>query len=232
MNDFNFHLNCKKNKLKEQLMEIKKKNIKVNNLIKQYDKKEEIKERYKGVKMNKRFYTMNVNKGEYNNLIESNGVQGKEKFFITEKRNKNINLIKNRSAKYFAKKTMENFDKIIENYRKRKEFFIIDIYNPQIINKEKKDENRKTSEQPLIKENQLLKEIIIINKKDYIGEYKDKNKYRIKSGKIRRNNNNNIKRSLNVFKTMDNKEEKICITNNNILRKLFEKNMMLMKADL
>ena len=227
MNDFNFHLNCKKNKLKEQLMEIKKKNIKINNLIKQYDKKEEIKERYKGVKMNKRFYTMNVNKGEYNNLIESNGVQGKEKFFITEKRNKNINLIKNRSAKYFAKKTMENFDKIIENYRKRKEFFIIDIYNPQIINKEKKDENRKISEQPSIKGNQLLKEIIIINKKDYIREYKDKNKYRIKSGKIRRNNNNNIfKRSLNVFKTMDNKEEKICLTNNNILRKLFEKNMI------
>ena len=209
MNDFNFHLNCKKNKLKE------------------YDKKEEIKERYKGVKMNKRFYTMNVNKGEYNNLIESNDVQGKEKFFVTEKRNKNINLIKNRSAKYFAKKTMENFDKIIENYRKRKEFFIIDIYNPQIINKEKKDENRKISEQPSIKGNQLLKEIIIINKKDYIREYKDKNKYRIKSGKIRRNNNNNIfKRSLNVFKTMDNKGEKICLTNNNILRKLFEKNMI------
>ena len=62
MNDFNFHLNCKKNKLQEQLMEIKKKNIKVNNLIKQYDKKEEIKERYKGVKMNKRFYTININK--------------------------------------------------------------------------------------------------------------------------------------------------------------------------
>ena len=51
MNDFNLHLNCKKNKLKEQLMEIKKKNIKINSLIKQYDKKEEYKEKYKGVKM-------------------------------------------------------------------------------------------------------------------------------------------------------------------------------------
>ena len=226
MNDFNFHLNCKKNKLKEQLMEIKKKNIKVNNLIKLYDKKEEIKERYKGVKMNKRFYTINVNKGIYNNLIENNDVQGKEKLFITKTSYKNINLIKNRSEKYFAKKTLENFDKIIENYRKRKEFFIIDVYNPQIINKEKKNENRKISEQQSIKENQLLKEVIIINKKDYIGEYKDKNKYRIKSGKIRRNNNNDIRRSLNIFKTMDNKEEKICLTNNNILRKLFEKNMI------
>ena len=121
---------------------------------------------------------------------------------------------------------MENFDKIIENYRKRKEFFIIDIYNPQIINKERNVENRKISEQPSIKENRLLKEIIIINKKDYIREYKDKNLYRIKSGKIKRRNNNNIKRSLNIFKTMDNKEEKICLTNNNILRKLFEKNMI------
>ena len=225
MNDFNLHLNCKKNKLKEQLMEIKKKNIKINSLIKQYDKKEEYKEKYKGVKMIKRPYTINANKNINNNLIENNDSQYKEGFIITKKSNKRINLIKNRSEKYFAKKTLENFDKIIENYRKRKEFFIIDIYNPQIINKERNVENRKISEQPSIKENRLLKEIIIINKKDYIREYKDKNLYRIKSGKIKRRNNNNIKRSLNVFKTMDNKEEKICLTNNNILRKLFEKNM-------
>ena len=227
INDFNLNLNIKKNKLKEQLTESKKKYKKLNSLIKQYDIKEVLKEKYKSVKMFKRHHTVNINKNINNNLIYYKDISSQNRFIISKKSNKKINLNKNKSEKYFAEKTLKNFAEIIENYRKRKEFLIIDIFNPEDIRKENYVENTKRRDKS-INDNKLLKEILIINKKNYnaIDEYKDKKKYLIKSGTLKRKKEK-IKRTLNIYKTSDDKEDKnICLVNNNILRKLFERNMI------
>ena len=227
INDFNIDLNSKKNKLKQQLIESKKKYIRLTSLIKKYDEKEEFFEKYKGVKMIKPNF---INDNENKMVEENDDISQKNKFFILRKNNNSAKLIKNKSEKYFAGKTLENFEKIIENYRKRKEFLVIDIYNPQDIKTERNKESKKIIKS-LFKEKKLLKEIIIIEKRNkrnekYIEEYKTNYNNRIKSGNINKYNEKRI-RLLNIYKAFNDKgDNKICIVNQNILRRLFEKNMI------
>ena len=228
MNDFNINLNLKKNKLKEQLIENKKKFLKLNSIIKKYEKKEEFKEKYKGVKMHEKPYIIGNSNNLEHQFLDNDALSSKNEFFIIKNNNNNkIKLFKNRSEKYFARKTLENFEKIIENYRKRKEFFIIDIYNPFFVKTEKNLENEKKIKSDC-KGSKLLKEVIIINKRneDSIKEYKTKYINRNKSGKVRLYNEK-LKRVLNIDNNYDQKKgNKICIINKNILKRLFEKNMI------
>ena len=230
MNDFNINLNLKKNKLKEQLIESKKKNIKINILMKEYDKKEENNNKYKEVKMLGRPHTINQKINKYINFIEDYNISSNKCVFKSQTNkifeNKKINIRKKMSQKYYADKTLENFEEIIENYRNRNT--AIDVYNPQIIKTERSIERKRSLENIKI-ENKLLKEIIIINKKNCntIKEYKSKNKDQINMRK-RNIYNKSIKNALNRrYKTIDGKcKNKIFIINKKILRKLFEKNMI------
>ena len=61
-----------------------------------------------------------------------------------------------------AKKTLKIFDEVIEKYRKTKDFFLIDLYAPQVIKTEKITENKKTIESQ-VQDNKLLKEVVIID---------------------------------------------------------------------
>ena len=234
MNDFNLNLSLKKNKLKEQLIESEKKNIKIKRLIKEYDKREESNNKYKEVQMS---HTKNENFNKYNNITEENNISLKRclfKFQINKKLdNKKINIRKNKSQKYFADKTLENFDEIIKNYRNRN--LVIDMYYPHTVKAEKSIGTKRTSENVII-ENKLLKEIIVINKKNYntIKEYNTKYNNQINITK-RNKYNRSIKSALNRrYKTFDGNKpkNKLLIINKNILRKLFEKNMIKKKKKL
>ena len=233
MNDFNLNLSLKKNKLKEQLIESEKKNIKINRLIKEYDEKEESNNKYKEVKMNGR----NENINKYNNIIEDNNISLKKCLFkskINKKlENKKIKIKKNKSQKYFADKTLENFDEIIEYYRNRNH--VIDMYYPHIIKAEKSTEIKRSLENVEI-ENKILKEVIVINKKNYntIKEYNTKYNNQINLAKRNKYINRSVKSALNRrYKTFDGKpKNKIFIINKNVLRKLFEKNMIKKKRKL
>ena len=222
MNDFNMNLNHKKNKLKEQLIENKQKNIKINSLIKKYKEKEEFKEIDKGLKMLKKHFSFKVNKNINNKIIFEKDLSSKRRYLMTPKNYRNY-LFKNRSEKYFAKKTLKIFDEVIEKYRKTKDFFLIDLYAPQVIKTEKITENKKTIESQ-VQDNKLLKEVVIIDKKKYhsIEESKDKQNFRIKR-RIIKLQNQNLKKAL---KDIDKDDDEICIINKNILRKFFEKNMI------
>ena len=175
----------------------------------------------------KPYIIVNSNNLEHQ-FLDNDALSSKNEFFIIKNNNNNkIKLFKNRSEKYFARKTLENFEKIIENYRKRKEFFIIDIYNPFFVKTEKNLENEKKIKSDC-KGSKLLKEVIIINKRneDSIKEYKTKYINRNKSGKVKLYNEK-LKRVLNIDNNYDQKKgNKICIINKNILKRLFEKNMI------
>lgn len=217
VNDLNIKLNKSKNKLREQLIRSNKKYLEINMLANNYNKEEEYKDNYKEVKMlrknNIKNYNLNMNIPLKN---------------ISRSYNKKMDIKKNLSQNYFAKKTLENFEIVIENYRKRKDFLIRDFVNPQIIKTEKTDEKIENigfnSD-----DNRLLKEIIILNKKNHneIEEYKVK-KYnqstKYKDIKFKKRINSAL---LNKVKTFENKKEnKIFIINKYILRKLFAKNMI------
>ena len=63
-------------------------------------------------------------KNNINNYIDNNNIP----YTITSTSYKTLNKIKykkNLSQKYFAEKTMKNFNLVIENYRKRNEFLNI-----------------------------------------------------------------------------------------------------------
>ena len=121
MNNLNINLNVSKNKLKEQLMKSNKKFLEINKLVNNYNiGKEYIK--YKEVKM--------FRKNNIKNYLDNNNIP-----YITSKtyNHKKIYAKKNMSQKYFAEKTLKNFNIVIENYRKRNEFFNINLLNPQLI---------------------------------------------------------------------------------------------------
>ena len=216
VNDFNIKLNNSKNKLKEQLIRSNKKYLEINMLANDYNKKEENKNNnYNQVKMMK---NNNIKKYKLNLNIP---IKCRSRTY-----NKRIYFKKNMSQKYFAKKTLENFDIVIENYRRRKDFLIRDFVNPQIIKTERANEKMEFNSD----DNRLLKEIIILNKENNkeIEEYKGKSynnqssKYKDIKFKIR------IKSALlNKVKTFESKKEnKIFIINKYILRRLFAKNMI------
>ena len=119
VNDFNIKLNNSKNKLKEQLIRSNKKYLEINMLANDYNKKEENKNNnYNQVKMMK---NNNIKKYKLNLNIP---IKCRSRTY-----NKRIYFKKNMSQKYFAKKTLENFDIVIENYRRRKDFLIRDFVN-------------------------------------------------------------------------------------------------------
>ena len=216
VNDFNIKLNNSKNKLKEQLIRSNKKYLEINMLANDYNKKEENKNNnYNQVKMMK---NNNIKKYKLNLNIP---IKCRSRTY-----NKRIYFKKNMSQKYFAKKTLENFDIVIENYRRRKDFLIRDFVNPQIIKTERANEKMEFNSD----DNRLLKEIIILNKKNNkeIEEYKGKS-YNNQSSKYKDIKfKKRIKSALlNKVKTFENKKEnKIFIINKYILRRLFAKNMI------
>ena len=117
MNNLNINLNVSKNKLKEQLMKSNKKFLEINKLVNNYNiGKEYIK--YKEVKM--------FRKNNIKNYLDNNNIP-----YITSKtyNHKKIYAKKNMSQKYFAEKTLKNFNIVIENYRKRNEFFNTTKFN-------------------------------------------------------------------------------------------------------
>ena len=215
VNDFNIKLNNSKNKLKEQLIRSNKKYLEINMLANDYNKKEENKNNnYNQVKMMK---NNNIKKYKLNLNIP---IKCRSRTY-----NKRIYFKKNMSQKYFAKKTLENFDIVIENYRRRKDFLIRDFVNPQIIKTERANEKMEFNSD----DNRLLKEIIILNKENNkeIEEYKGKS-YNNQSSKYKDIKfKKRINSALNKVKTFENKKEnKIFIINKYILRRLFAKNMI------
>ena len=216
VNDFNIKLNNSKNKLKEQLIRSNKKYLEINMLANDYNKKEENKNNnYNQVKMMK---NNNIKKYKLNLNIP---IKCRSRTY-----NKRIYFKKNMSQKYFAKKTLENFDIVIENYRRRKDFLIRDFVNPQIIKTERANEKMEFNSD----DNRLLKEIIILNKENNkeIEEYKGKSynnqSSKYKDIKFKKRINSAL---LNKVKTFENKKEnKIFIINKYILRRLFAKNMI------
>ena len=216
VNDFNIKLNNSKNKLKEQLIRSNKKYLEINMLANDYNKKEENKNNnYNQVKMMK---NNNIKKYKLNLNIP---IKCRSRTY-----NKRIYFKKNMSQKYFAKKTLENFDIVIENYRRRKDFLIRDFVNPQIIKTERANEKMEFNSD----DNRLLKEIIILNKKNNkeIEEYKGKSynnqSSKSKDIKFKKRINSAL---LNKLTTFENKKEnKIFIINKYILRRLFAKNMI------
>ena len=215
VNDFNIKLNNSKNKLKEQLIRSNKKYLEINMLANDYNKKEENKNNnYNQVKMMK---NNNIKKYKLNLNIP---IKCRSRTY-----NKRIYFKKNMSQ-YFAKKTLENFDIVIENYRRRKDFLIRDFVNPQIIKTERANEKMEFNSD----DNRLLKEIIILNKKNNkeIEEYKGKSynnqSSKYKDIKFKKRINSAL---LNKLTTFENKKEnKIIIINKYILRRLFAKNMI------
>ena len=215
VNDFNIKLNNSKNKLKEQLIRSNKKYLEINMLANDYNKKEENKNNnYNQVKMMK---NNNIKKYKLNLNIP---IKCRSRTY-----NKRIYFKKNMSQ-YFAKKTLENFDIVIENYRRRKDFLIRDFVNPQIIKTERANEKMEFNSD----DNRLLKEIIILNKENNkeIEEYKGKSynnqSSKYKDIKFKKRINSAL---LNKLTTFENKKEnKIFIINKYILRRLFAKNMI------
>ena len=196
VNDFNIKLNNSKNKLKEQLIRSNKKYLEINMLANDYNKKEENRNNnYNQVKMMK---NNNIKKYKLNLNIP---IKCRSRTY-----NKRIYFKKNMSQKYFAKKTLENFDIVIENYRRRKDFLIRDFVNPQIIKTERANEKMEFNSD----DNKLLKEIIILNKKNNkeIEEYKGKSynnqSSKYKDIKFKKRINSAL---LNKLTTFENKKE-------------------------
>ena len=139
------------------------------------------------------------------------------------KKEKKINLLKNFSERYYAEKTLKNFAKIIENYERRNNF---NIYSSPMDKTEINYNKNKNSKN----ETHLLKEVIIINRKkpnNSMKEYFDKSKSYIRNRKYKRLNKKLLLKNLNIYKAFDDKDEdNIYIINKNILRDLFEKNMI------
>ena len=208
MNDFNINLNIEKNKLKDKLTENNKKYYELNYIIKQNQLKEEINDKYKEVKMIQTPYIIKINTKRNNDM---------------NKKEKKINLLKNFSERYYAEKTLKNFAKIIENYERRNNF---NIYSSPMVKTEINYNKNKNSKD----ETHLLKEVIIINRKkpnNSMKEYFDKSKSYIRNRKYKRLNKKLLLKNLNIYKAFDDKDEdNIYIINKNILRDLFEKNMI------
>ena len=200
---------------------------------------------------NGNFYNLNNNgffteRNKYTSIENSKFNQSK-KYFINsnkEKDSKNKKLLKNMSERDFTKKTLEIFDKIIEIYRKRKEFSKLDIFSPIILKTDssERSKRKKTLGYEVEKENMLLKEVIVLNNNGidsysankFINKYNDKiyrsNKKRYLSGRNNINKKLNKKKlkELNIYNydSDEKKDEDIFIINKNFLKKIILKNMI------
>ena len=200
---------------------------------------------------NGNFYNLNNNgffseRNKYTSIENSKFNQSK-KYFINsnkEKDSKNKKLLKNMSERDFTKKTLEIFDKIIEIYRKRKEFSKLDIFSPIILKTDssERSKRKKTLGYEIEKENMLLKEVIVLNNNGidsysankFINKYNDKiytsNKKRYLSGRNNINKKLNKKKlkELNIYNydSDEKKDEDIFIINKNFLKKIILKNMI------
>ena len=200
---------------------------------------------------NANLYNLNNNgffteRNKYTSIENSKFNQSK-KYFINsnkEKDSKNKKLLKNMSERDFTKKTLEIFDKIIEIYRKRKEFSKLDIFSPIILKTDssERSKRKKTLGYEVEKENMLLKEVIVLNNNGidsysankFINKYNDKiyrsNKKRYLSGRNNINKKLNKKKlkELNIYNydSDEKKDEDIFIINKNFLKKIILKNMI------
>ena len=268
INEFNLKLNNQKNLLKEQLIDNKRKDLKVDCYIKKNEDIENSKLRYTGVKMNcksaKKFKENlpninNNNNINFNDDISKNVENGifspniskinKKSFFITnttkkEKDSSAKKIKKDMSHSNFTKKTLEIFDKVIENEKSRKIYLKMNLFNPQTMNPNISDRNirSKTIAYDTNNNYNLLKEVIIYqNKKKNndeinsnsnsktISTYKIfKNKF-MKRGFSEKNrfhkNKNNGDKFILKNSIYNNDEDDNFIVHKNFLKKLFENNM-------
>ena len=216
MNNLNINLNASKNKLKEQLIRSNKKNLEIDKLVNNFNIGKEY-SKHKEIKM--------FRKNNIRNYIDNNNIP----YTITSTSYKALNKTKykkNLSQKYFAEKTMKNFDLVIENYRNRNASLNINLLNPQIIKTEKYEEKKGNLNSD---NNKLLKEIIVLNKKDLnnIEEYKNKRYYKTTKKTTKYKKRINSALLNNIYNTFDEeRKNKIVKINKYILRRLFAKNMI------
>ena len=212
MNDFNINLTSKKNKLKDELIKCKKKYFQIDFLVKQYDNKENkennFTEKYRTLKTFKKSYKINT---LYKNL--SDYMDNINKIII----NKSSYLIKSIRKNFFEENNLDNLDEISNNFRIK--YKNLNTYKPRIIKTERIIDDKK---------NNLLKEIIEIDKKRFksIHGYKNSINKPIKKRKIKILEKNKAI-WLDIYKSNNReKNDKIFLVNKNIIRRLFEKNMI------
>lgn len=259
INNFNMELNTQKNLLKDKLKDNKIKDNRLDNILKEYDDKEKYRYKYNGVKMYHKPNMLNINDDISNYKFNKNGflsdrtkitenenskIKANNKFFIYSNGKEiidleNKKLIKNMSQRDFTIKTLGIFDKVIANYRRRKEMLKLDIFSPNILRSSRERSKRGKTLDDNKKDNMLLKEVIILkNKNREINSYcnsikKDSNKNkgmnRHFSGRndINKKINKILMKQLNIYKSGKNKEidDELYIVNKNFLKKLFDKNM-------
>ena len=264
MNEFNLKLNNQKNLLKEQLIDNKRKDLKVDCYIKKSEDIENSKLRYTGVKMicqsakKTKDKLPNINNNN-NNFIDdiSNNIENgifspniskinKKSFFITnttkkEKDSSIMKIKKDMSQKTFTKKTLEIFDKVIENEKKKKVNLKMNLFNPQTMNPDINEKNMRLKTITYDSNNNynLLKEVIIYQNKNKKNDEINSNSKTINTHTIFRNKfmnrvfseknklikNNNEKFLLKSTRIYNSDEDDNFIVNKNFLRKLFERNM-------
>ena len=266
MNEFNLILNNQKNLLKEQLIDNKRKDLKVDCYIKKKEDIENSKLRYTGVKMNCKsakttkdnLPNINNNNNNFIDDISNNNENeifspniskiNKKSFFITnttkkEKDSSIIKIKKDMSQKTFTKKTLEIFDKVIENEKKKKVNLKMNLFNPQTINPDINEKNMRSKTIAYDSNNNnnynLLKEVIIFQNKNKKNDEINSNSKTINTHTIFRNKfmnrvfseknklikNNNEKFLLKSTRIYNSDEDDNFIVNKNFLRKLFERNM-------
>ena len=212
MNDFNINLTSKKNKLKDELIKCKKKYLELDFLVKQYDNKENkennFTEKNRTLKTFKKSYkinTLNKNLSDYMDNIN--------KIII----NKRSYLITSIRKNFFEENNLDNLDEISNNFRIK--YKNLNTYKPRIIKTERIIDDKK---------NNLLKEIIEIDKKRFksIRGYKNSINKPIKKRKIKILEKNKAI-WLDIYKSNNReKNDKIFLVNKNVIRRLFEKNMI------
>ena len=212
MNDFNINLTSKKNKLKDELIKCKKKYLELDFLVKQYDNKENKENNFteknrtlKTLRKSYKINTLNKNLSDYMDNIN--------KIII----NKRSYLITSIRKNFFEENNLDNLDEISNNFRIK--YKNLNTYKPRIIKTERIIDDKK---------NNLLKEIIEIDKKRFksIHGYKNSNNKPIKKRKIKILEKNKAI-WLDIYKSNNReKNDKIFLVNKNIIRRLFEKNMI------
>ena len=266
MNEFNLKLNNQKNLLKEQLIDNKRKDLKVDCYIKKSEDIENSKLRYTGVKMicksakktKDKFPNINNNNNNFIDDISNNIENGifspnisrinKKSFFITnttkkEKDSSNKKIKKEMSQINFTKKTLEIFDKVIENEKKKKKYIKMNLFNPRTRNPDISEKNMRSKTIAYISNNNnnynLLKEVIIYQNKhkknDEINSnsktinthtiFRNKFMNGVFSEKNKLNKNNNEKFLLKSTRNDNSDKDDNLIVNKNFLKKLFERNM-------
>jgi len=266
MNEFNLKLNNQKNLLKEQLIDNKRKDLKVDCYIKKNEDIENSKLRYTGVKMNcksaKKFKdslpNINNNNNNFTDDISKNIENGifspniskinKKSFFITnttkkEKDSSIKEIKKDMSQTNFTKKTLEIFDKVIENEKRKKIYLKMNLFNPQTMNPDISEKNMRSKTIAIDTNNNhnnynLLKEVIIYQNKHKNNDensasktinahkiFRNKLMNRVFSEKNKINKNNVGKYILKNSSIYNSEEDDNFIVNKNFLRKLFERNM-------